>query len=786
MPDVESPNEAHSEFTGRVVELRQQFEQLKSLLGQQGEPPSDLSGKLAHVQLIFGNKLAPQGSSRERIARAILSFQNRRTKSQLPDALTPREQFLNLVNQRVQEIGDYAVFAHDRIDTLEKQLDQEIYRRNRLEEVLSRASRFVNFHPQETKGYEGEPSTLAVAFYRCKDPRHPGNEFAHAALKRPLFPAYRCPSVPLEPMDPSIPWQSKIEEHSELARFHGLTAFAVDFYWHPRINFANPTLGMIANSDKFRIKFCLNWRSDEPGKISEDELCWLYSSYKTYASSANYLTIDNRPLLLIESAAPPSNFTSTVEGIKRLSKADDLVEPYVIIASLSPCSATTAKEFGFDGFTQLRMHQLLSDDQPTMMYLDNPSLLRGLHLNPNFKVLSYSGIAGHFLRALQTPTSAYQTVYTSYDGHELGIRIGYAFSKPEAFQAWLQRACSSTFEEFGPEYPFVFIKSWNDWNSGCHLLPDIRTGYANLAAVNISVERADAVHALQSETAKQQALKFHEEGLAEWRDNLARYIKNHPGQNPIIIYQIGKVGSSSVIKAMRDCIPKEPILGMHNLANLKEGIVHALAHLPDPSEAMEVLHQGMAITEWMATLSDDIKLSVITMVKDPISRNISHFFHAIGSFWPDFKHRFEVGDIDMEEVRDTFLGLFLSFKFEEWFRQNFEPIFPIDVSTISFDHDKGFAIAEPPNARYRVMVMRSDDISRVLTPACKEFIGADVTLAARANTAEEKFYSTVYREFKKLPLPSWYVANMLDDAVIRNYYSKSEIEGMYSKYTLGS
>jgi hypothetical protein len=496
------------------------------------------------------------------------------------------------------------------------------------------------------------------------------------------------------------------------------------------------------------------------------------------------MKVGDRPLLVIETNEEPAHFALCLTEIKKLAKSNDQPEPYVIYAALGQLTVDP-KQHGFDGLTRMAFHRELSDDA-AMMYRDRPALLQHLRKDPNLEVYSYSGIVGHLLRFLQTPNSEYQTVYTSYYGYERFKRVVYAFSKPEAFQAWLQRACSAALVDGGPEHPIVFVKSWNDWNAGAHLLPDLRTGYAHLTGIKNSLLRSAEVQALRSPEAQYLANDLHATGLANEKDDLSRYIKNHPGKNPVILYQIGKVGSSTVIKSMRAVVPKEPILGMHNLTKLKEGITHALAHLPNPSEALGVLHQGLALSEWMDTLGEDYKFNVITMVKDPISRNISHFFHAVESFWPMFRYRLTVGDISMEEVRDTFLGLFLSFKFDHWFQTHFEPVFPIDVASIPYEQGKGYAIANSPSGRYRVMVMRSEDISRVLPQASKEFIGIEVPVAKRENTAEDKFYSDIYLQFKKLPLPAWYVDNMLDDKVVQNFYSAQEREEMFYKYTTGS
>ena len=64
-----------------------------------------------------------------------------------------------------------------------------------------------------------------------------------------------------------------------------------------------------------------------------------------------------------------------------------------------------------------------------------------------------------------------------------------AFSTPERYRRWLDRACSRAVADPDPETHLVFINAWNEWGEGAYLEPDLRYGYAYIEATKAVARR---------------------------------------------------------------------------------------------------------------------------------------------------------------------------------------------------------------------------------------------------------------------------------------------------------
>ena len=101
-------------------------------------------------------------------------------------------------------------------------------------------------------------------------------------------------------------------------------------------------------------------------------------------------------------------------------------------------------------------------------------------------------------------------------------------------------------------------------------------------------------------------------------------------KEPIIIYQMGKVGSSTILRSLRALDIDTPIFHTHTLT--VEGRAHGEAifgHKPQSyfPRSKHLLESEYLCKEIERSLKRKIgKWKVVTLVRDPIARNISSFW----------------------------------------------------------------------------------------------------------------------------------------------------------------
>lgn len=265
--------------------------------------------------------------------------------------------------------------------------------------------------------------------------------------------------------------------------------------------------------------------------------------------------------------------------------------------------------------------------------------------------------------------------------------------------------------------------------------------------------------------------------------------------NPVIVYSVGKVGSSSVVAMLEAALDGRGISHVHWLAaeNLQADEAHyrsrARAYRGTPRRMSRLLpryvwlgqHLNKAITSAPANTVWD----VVTLVRDPIRRNISAFFQNLElmfDFWPAE----ELNSRSVEDVAGRLVEMFLDcyvagnspVEYDSdpltWLDVELKPVFGVDVFARPFPVSRGYDTYGSANSR--VLLVRLEDLDRVANTAFAEFLGTGVANVVRSNDAADKVYADVYRRFKKLlKIPRQYVDRMYSSQYSRHFYTPAEL-----------
>lgn len=204
----------------------------------------------------------------------------------------------------------------------------------------------------------------------------------------------------------------------------------------------------------------------------------------------------------------------------------------------------------------------------------------------------------------------------------------------------------------------------------------------------------------------------------------------------ILIYQMAKVGSS----ALENAIPGS--VHLHTL------------YMNGPCDASDrYIYRGVMgfIAHWSRdcfkrmALKMRRKVKIITIVRDPVKRNVSMFFQGI-SFWMSEyidKYDRETREADIYWLQEVFFKTFNHSYCDDWFDLEIKRFTGIDIYDERFDKDRGYCIYE--KGKFSVMVLRAEDIERHIDKI-EIFIGKKLNMK-QINKAEDKWYGSVYKNF---------------------------------------
>lgn len=253
----------------------------------------------------------------------------------------------------------------------------------------------------------------------------------------------------------------------------------------------------------------------------------------------------------------------------------------------------------------------------------------------------------------------------------------------------------------------------------------------------------------------------------------------HPVRDPIIVYQMGKVGSTSVFMSLKRMELGVPLYQMHFMNDLDK--MEAVSQTRHESEAAQrLLGNARRVRQEMADKPKQ-KWNLITLTRAPVPRLISVFFQGIENDIPNAAERYQAGTLSLQEVLDYFTGQFREGWAEEWFDSQLRDPFGLDVYAVPFDTARGYQIYR--HGTIGLLLMRLEDLNRVAPDAMREFLGLEDFQLVQRNVAEDKTVGTLYRDFRKaLRLSPEYVREMHSSRYARQFYTPQELNASIERW----
>jgi len=260
--------------------------------------------------------------------------------------------------------------------------------------------------------------------------------------------------------------------------------------------------------------------------------------------------------------------------------------------------------------------------------------------------------------------------------------------------------------------------------------------------------------------------------------------------DPIFIYQMGRVGSNAIKVSLEQTYHtldiKPTILNGHflNKFDLLEERVQT-----DLQNTANFMHDLVGVKrifhDAMERIPVNQKIKIISLVRDPVARNVSTFFFALDEFIPGWKQKIEKGTLTIDDIHQLFVSkrTFVLTAFY-WFEEQMEPVFDIDVYASPFPRESGYKIYSSPKAD--LLLLRLESLKYCAEKAFHEFLGIKNFNLLKVNVGEDRKAGELYRLYKAQPLPREYVDWSYSFKLAQHFYTPFEIETFISKWVSSS
>lgn len=230
-------------------------------------------------------------------------------------------------------------------------------------------------------------------------------------------------------------------------------------------------------------------------------------------------------------------------------------------------------------------------------------------------------------------------------------------------------------------------------------------------------------------------------------------LQNVESRSPALVYQMGKVGSSTVFRTLEGLDGIGPVVHVHNLAPEKVSKnVETLR--ADPGYLHEHVITSLALVNKQLDWGQ-VPCKVITLTREPVGRAISFAFEDWRRQLSDVSSLRELKPERMIElVRKKLRPGSLHADPGRWFERELESVFGIDVMSVPYDFEQGYVTLRRDPVD--VLVIRMEDLNRSLEAGLADFYDLDHQdiQMKRSNTGKDKTYAGLLAEVKeRLTIP---------------------------------
>lgn len=236
----------------------------------------------------------------------------------------------------------------------------------------------------------------------------------------------------------------------------------------------------------------------------------------------------------------------------------------------------------------------------------------------------------------------------------------------------------------------------------------------------------------------------------QYKELLALY----SNEETVFIYQMGKVGSTTLEHSLPNAVHIHAFYSKNHTCPIR---LKGLAKFG--LEYFTNRFKQELINYFLRRVFKARKhTKIITLVRKPIERNISMFFHDLDAYLfaahtnclntrsKPLPTRCQSADVLLDVFEQEFDHNYVL----NWFDEEFAVMTGIDIYDYPFDSEKGYCLIKQGN--FEVLCLRTDKLNQN-TVIISEFTGRSIELLS-VNKAQDKWYAEVLEQFIQIYKPS--------------------------------
>lgn len=226
---------------------------------------------------------------------------------------------------------------------------------------------------------------------------------------------------------------------------------------------------------------------------------------------------------------------------------------------------------------------------------------------------------------------------------------------------------------------------------------------------------------------------------------------------PTLIWTMGKVGSTSIAQSLMSHTGRFSVFTSH---------------------FMNDVEHPRSVELYKHIIQTKHPIKIITLVRDPISKNISSFFQ---DFEKNTGSTYAEDAFEIEALTRLFIETYDHESPLVWFDQNIKKHLGIDIYETPFDIEEraqSFSIDD-----IDLLVLRCDLDNESKARQVSEFLGLEGFSICNKNVSAQKSYATTYKAFKQnIHLPKSYLVRMIDSKYFQHFYNAAERDEIVAKW----
>ena len=265
-------------------------------------------------------------------------------------------------------------------------------------------------------------------------------------------------------------------------------------------------------------------------------------------------------------------------------------------------------------------------------------------------------------------------------------------------------------------------------------------------------------------------------------------------RDEVMVYQMGKVGSSSIMASFNALNQGWFVHHIHNMipeslerleAFTRQSFTRPLVTDKQRSSLLRQLISAEYLRARLARSADGRKLKVVTLVRDPVARNLSGLFEVLDlelDYGLENQWQQKGPDETIREVREMFFTRFNDHDIPLiFFDTELKCSLGVDVYEVPFQKAQGYQIYRAEKAE--VLLLRLEDLKQCAPQAFHDFLGISDFRIVSSNVGSDKKYASAYNGLlQAIRLPDAYLDRMYDSKYMRHFYAPEDIEAFRAKW----